>query len=284
MIFRILLGLYLVWHFIQIIPYAEELFGTDMPFDPTLSPIYGIFPNALNHVSATGFIIFLTIISAIMTLEMFPRTCAFILWYGWAALFNRNLLIHNPGIPYVGWILLAMTFIEKDAARITFDTNNGFLKYIQQDKFPKRILWAAWILMAAGYTASGLHKLVTSPSWTDGTALQHILESCLARDNILRDGLVQFPLFLKFSTWLSLFLEISFLTFGVFYYVRLPYWIAYICFHVGILMLINFTDLTMGVLMIHFFTFDWRWTSLFNKYIAEKIKTKMEMKYGTIGH
>lgn len=277
MISRIVLGIYLIFHFAQIIPYAEELFGNDMPFYYKLSPIYGILPNVLDIVNATYFVIFLTFISIMLTLERYPRICSFILWYGWAALFNRNPLIHNPGIPYVGWILLALMFAEKKN-KIFFNTSNWFLNYIQRDTIPKRIFWAGWILLAAGYTVSGLHKLVTSPSWLDGTALQHVLESCLARDNLLRDILVQFPTFLKVNTWLSLFLEISFLPLGIFYYTRGIYWMLYIGLHLGIIMLINFTDLTIGVLMIHLFTFDWEWTVGINSYISDRLK-KRELKY-----
>jgi hypothetical protein len=281
MIFRILLGLYLILHFIQLVPYAEELFGNDMPYDPTLSPVYGLFPNILNHVNATAFLLFSVFVSILFTIEFHPRICSFILWYCWAALFNRNILILNPGIPYVGWILLVMTLVERDPNRVVFNTNNRFLKYIQHDRLPKRVFWSAWILMAAGYTYSGLHKLMVSPSWVDGTALQYVLESCLARDNIFRDTLLQFPLFLKYSTWFSLFLEITFLPLGVFYYTRFVYWSIYMGFHLGILMLINFTDLTVGVLMIHLMTFDWNWTTKFNKFISERTQKKDEAKYGT---
>lgn len=281
MIFRILLGLYLVIHFAELVPYAEELFGSQMPYDPTISPVYGKFPNLLNHVNATAFLVFALIVSILFALEICPRICSFILWYCWASLFNRNVLISNPGLPYVGWILLAMSLVESDPERVLFNTNNRFLKYIQKDRLPKRVFWAAWILMASGYTFSGLHKLLFSPSWVDGTALQYVLESCLARDNILRDTLVQFPFFLKLNTWFSLFLEISFLPLGVFYYTRLPFWFIYMGFHLGILLLINFADLTWGVLMIHLMTFDWSWTTKFNEFMSEYVKQKFEEKFGT---
>lgn len=280
MIFRILLGLYLIYHFADLVPYAEELFGTQMPYDPKISPVYGIFPNILNYVNATYFIVFAVFISILFTIEYHPRICSFILWYCWAALFNRNVLILNPGLPYVGWILIAMTLVERDPNRVLFDTDYRFLKYIQQDRLPKRVFWAAWILMATGYTYSGLHKLMVSPSWVDGTALQHVLESCLARDNILRDMMVQFPLVLKFSTWFSLFLEISFLPLGVFYRTRFIFWVVYLGFHLGILFLINFSDLTIGVLMIHIMTFDWTWTIKFNNFMTDLVQKKHQEKYG----
>lgn len=276
MIFRIILGLYLTCHFIQLIPWAEELFGNSMPYDPTISPVYGILPNILDFVNATCFIVFLTFLSIVFTLEIYPRFVSLLLWYGWACTFNRNILIHNPGIHYIGWILLALSLVIIDGSRVVFYTSIPLLKKIQHDKLPTRIFWAAWFLMAAGYTSSGLHKLVTSPSWLDGTALQHILESSLARDNFLRDYLVICPNFLMFSTWLALFLEISFLPLGVFYHTRFYYWFLYVGFHMGILVLINFSDLTIGVLMIHLCTFDWRWL---NHPVLKFVLTKLGYKY-----
>jgi hypothetical protein len=218
MIFRIILGIYLIFHFVQIIPYTEELFGQNMPYDYKLSPLYGIVPNILEYINATYFVIFLTFLSMMLTAEIYPRICAFLLWFGWASLFNRNILISNPGIPYVGWSLLALSLVDSDPQRTLFQTQSPFLRYIQRDKFPKRLFWAAYFLIGAGYTISGLDKLVRSPSWVDGSALQHVLEGCLARDNFLRNLLIQFPIFLKLSTWFSLFLGFFIiLAFGIGY-------------------------------------------------------------------
>jgi hypothetical protein len=115
------------------------------------------------------------------------------------------------------------------------------------------------MLVGLGYTISGIHKLA-SVSWLDGTALVHVLNSPLARDNWLRDLLVSSPeIVLKLATWLSLAMEISFLPIGLFYYTRPFYWLAYIAFHLGIIALINFSDLSIGMLMAHIFTFDSNW-------------------------
>ena len=251
--FRVIFGIYLFWHFSNLIPYAEELFGNDMPFDPKLSPVYGLFPNILNYVNATYFIIFLTIVSIVYADGHYYKICGLILWYGWAALLNRNIFIANPGIPYVGWLLLASTLVSNK----------------KNSKITNKIFWFAWFLMALGYTCSGLHKFFLSPSWIDGTALLHVLENPLARDNIIRDMVLALPpIFLKLATWFSLILEISFLPFGTLYHTRFYFWLIYFMFHLGIMMVINFTDLTLGVLMIHIFTFDPRWipmvTNVFN--------------------
>jgi len=240
--FRIIFGGYLMIHFFELIPYAEEVFGNLMPFDPSLNPTYNFFPNILTYINATYFILLLFLLSVMFTLNIYVKLCSFLMWYGWACLLNRNVLIHNPGISYVGWLLLAYTLIS----------NNDLKTY-------DHIYWFSWFLMGAGYTISGLHKL-QCPSWIDGTALFHILNEPIARDNLLRDYILLLPpIILKCITWFSLGLEILFLPLGMFYHTRFIFWMLYMSFHIGILLLINFTDLTLGVMMIHFFTFDYEW-------------------------
>ena len=240
--FRTILGIYLTWHFSGLINHAEELFGDYMPFDYKLVPTYDFFPNILNHINATYFVVFLAFVSAFFALARgtYRRVSALILWYGWACLVNRNPLISNPGIPYVGWLLLASACIRND-------------------RIPPRIFWLAWFLMGLGYTISGIHKLQCQ-SWIDGSALEHVLNSPLARNNLLRDMLMSMPKpFLMVSTWLSLVLEILFLPLGMFYNTRFAFWILYMVFQLAIVTVVNFTDLTLGVLMIHVFTFDMEW-------------------------
>jgi hypothetical protein len=237
-LFRPIFGIYLLFHFYQLIPYAEELFGNEMPYNPSLSPLSAT-PNILNYIDATYFLLFANIMSIIFILKLWPRATSFILWFIWMTLFNRNFLISNPGPPYVGWILLALSISSKDK------TNN-------------RIFWAAWLLMATGYTVSGIHKYMCSPSWSSFMALEYVLENPLARNNILRNMLLEYPIVLKASTAMSLFLEISFLPFGIFYRTRAIYWVLFLFLHLGIIMVVNFTDLTLGVLMIHLFTFSRR--------------------------
>jgi len=240
--FRILLGIYLTYHFIDLIPYADELFGNKMPYDPSLGPTYNSFPNVFSMMDPILVLVILSVASFLFTAGIYHQVCSLIMWYGWACILNRNVLLYNPGIPYVGWALLACSLIQPKAKKI-----------------PKEIFWYAWFLMGVGYTISGLHKL-DCPSWIDGTALIHILNGPLARDNFIRDLMMSLPpIFLKLATWFSLGLEIAFLPLGMFQYTRMWLWLAYMAFHVGILTMINFTDLTIGVMIIHLFTFESKW-------------------------
>lgn len=263
--FQLCFGLYLTIHFGQLIPHATELFGRDgMIADPQWSPTYGYFPNFLHLIDYSSiylkvFLSTLSCLSIIFALRLLaPRLIAFILWYGWACLLNRNILISNPGIPYVGLLLLAFSLItltEKGAGKDAHELE------LCPQVFPL-IYWGSWTLVAIGYTISGLHKL-QSPSWIDGSALRHILNSPLSRDNFLCHLLLNsHPFILQLSTWMALFAEISFLPFGIFYHTRKIYWFAFLALHLGVLCVVNFTDLTFGVLAMHFFLFDTRWVRL----------------------
>lgn len=233
---RSILGLYLFWHFSQFSStHFDELFGTKMPFPPAIT----MLPNLFLKQEIIMPLCLLFIFSKCTPYKILSSLTAITLWYTWITSIHYNPFISNPGMPYVGWLLLVY-IVEP------YLTTN--------DKIT--IYYIAWFLMALGYTVSGLHKL-QCPSWQNGTALLHVLQSPLARDNYLVTILLQSP-FLKPMTWGSLFLEISFLPLGLFYYTCPIYSLLYIGFHLGILATINFVDLTLGVLMIHIFTLDYK--------------------------
>jgi hypothetical protein len=124
---------------------------------------------------------------------------------------------------------------------------------------PKRVHDVAWIVMSAGYSYSGLTKLA-SPSWRDGSALVYVLANPLARPNALRD-LVQSwpPPVLTGATWAALTLELLFAPLALVARARPWLWLAMAAMHVGLLLLIDLADLSVGMLMLHLFTFDPTW-------------------------
>lgn len=259
-VFRIIFGTYLAIHFAMLIPYANELFGaTGTVPDKTLLPTAGIFPNILSVFDSTnfviGFICFLTFCAGIFTAGIFRPIVSLILWYGWACLFNRNIFIGNPGIPMVGWLLLACSLIPTGEPWALGKKQN------QNWEMPRVLFWGAWAIMAVGYTVSGLHKL-GSPSWVDGSAILRLLENPLARDNFLREFLLhQTPWVTKIMTYASLAMEILFLPLALFSKTRPWIWLAMVGMHLGILVVVDFADLTFCVLMMHLFTFDPNWLS-----------------------
>lgn len=229
---KFILGCYLVHHFAtwdesQI----QELFGANMVY----TNLYQIVPTLPITYDLIMILVLAFLLADRLGSPLISAITSGVMYLLWSYLTNRNLFIANPGIPYVGWLLLVYT-----VAPYLSTANKWNVYYI------------AWFLMALGYTVSGLHKL-QCPSWVDGSALEHVLRSPLARDNIIVHGVLSMPL--HYLTWASLVLEITFLPLGIFYYTRLLYWFAYLVFHLGILCTINFSDLTLGVFMIHIFTF-----------------------------
>lgn len=259
-LFRIIFGIYLAVHFAMQLPHARELFSNEgVLADPRLNPLHGIFPNPLALWGSPGFTIAfisgLLLLSLAFTIGAWRRTTALLLWFGWAALFNRNNLIANPSLAYVGVTLLFCTLIPPGEP---FSVS-GQKRRPSEWYFPATVFWGAWLLMAAGYTVSGWIKLA-SPSWMDGTAFHHLLTNPLARPGFARDVLLSLPTSVHAGlTWSALAMEILFLPLCFFRTGRLIAWTAMIAMHLGILVTVDFADLSFGMVMIHLFTFDPRW-------------------------
>jgi len=260
-IFRVTFGLYLLYHFLSLLPWGPELFSSKgiLP-KGTMSPLFHLFPNLFLLCDSPLFVQACLLVAAIfslfLTVGKFDRVMAILVWYFWACLYGRNPLIGNPSLPFIGWMLLAYVLIpslsdRKELSSSGEDTGSW--------KMPADIFAAAWILMAVAYSYSGYCKLI-SPSWVDGTALRHVLTNPLARDTVVRALLLALPaLCLKAATWAGLFLELAFAPLALFRRLRPFLWLAMVGLHLGLLVLVNFSDLTIGMLMLHFFTFDPAW-------------------------
>jgi predicted DCC family thiol-disulfide oxidoreductase YuxK len=113
--------------------------------------------------------------------------------------------------------------------------------------------------MAIGYSYSGVTKLA-SPSWLDGSALRHVLENPLARPTALREWFLALPApLLEIATWGALALELGFAPLALVRRLRPLVWGAMLAMHFGLMMLVDFVDLSMGMVMLHFLTFDPAW-------------------------
>ena len=256
-VFRIVFGTYLLIHFIQLIPFGTEIWSNKgiLP-NENVNLTYG-FPNLLNqfddpnHISI---VLYILCFCSIILISGFQRQfIAIVLWLGWMFLFNRNNLISNPSIPFVGWLLLCCIVIPKGEKFTLFS--------IPKTKWeiPRIIIIGAWIIMSVSYTISGIDKL-NAPSWANGDAIYYLLQNPLARNWDVRTFFLSFPRsVLKGITFSILFIEISFAFFAIFKRTRFLIWTLMIIAHLGILLLVDFADLTLGMLMIHVFTFDYNW-------------------------
>ncbi|MFT4176892.1 MAG: DCC1-like thiol-disulfide oxidoreductase family protein [Luteolibacter sp.] len=257
--FRILFGSYLTIHFAHLIPYANELFGHEgILGNPALNPAHSIFPNPLAlsipAAGVTAIVAGLAGLSLLFTLGWMRPGISVILWFGWTALFHRNNLIANPSIPYIGLLLLLCALVPTGEPLSLSRPRNETPWFM-----PKWVFRCAWILLAAGYTFSGYTKLF-SPSWIDGSAMSHLLHNPLARPGFMRDIMLALPSgFLALMTWSTLLAELAFLPLSLWKRTRPWIWLALVAMHLGIMFAVNFADLSIGMLMIHFFTFDPDW-------------------------
>ena len=102
-------------------------------------------------------------------------------------------------------------------------------------------------------------KLV-SASWLDGSALARVLENPLARPVFYRDWILALPpVLLQVATWGALLLELLFAPLALVRRIRPWLWLSMVGLHLVLMGLIDFADLTLGMLLIHLFTLDPRW-------------------------
>ena len=255
--FRVIFGLYLLIHFLYLIPVSGEIWSSSgLISDVKFNLTYGAFPNILylfdSAMAVTIFVSVMALLSFFIMIGFFRRTSSLLLWYGWACLFHQNNLILNPGLPMVGWLLLAFALIPKGEGW-------GVEKEDGSWAMPPLLYWGAWVIVGVSYTISGIDKAM-APSWIDGSAITHLLNNPLARDYFIRDLLLSTPeLFRQILTWSALALEIGFAFLVIFSKTRIIAWFMIMAMHLGILIIVDFPDLTLGVIMIHLFTFDPRW-------------------------
>ena len=261
-VYRVVLGAYLLQHFAGLLAWGPELFSSEgMLADAALSPLYPLFPNllfALDSPIVVTLLLALAAITAVLFAAGFKdRACALVLWYLWACLFTRNPLIQNPSLPFIGWLLIAHSVLPRAPygswdARGRADPGGGW-------QLPDSIYAAAWILMAIGYSYSGYTKLV-SPSWVDGSAIARILDNPLARPGLVRDLALALPTpVLQLMTWSGLALELLFAPLALLRRVRPWLWLAMLGLHLNLMVLIDFADLSFGMVILHAFTFDPSW-------------------------
>jgi hypothetical protein len=257
--FRLVVGVYLAVHFLHLAPWAPEVFSSRgvLP-DGRTSPLLALFPNILAAADGpafvTAFVAAAGCAALLFAVGAADRLCALYMFYALACLYGRNPLIANPSLPYVGWLLLAHATLPPLPMGI------GLWRKDAPDwRLSRPLQTAAWFLLAAGYSFSGYTKLV-SPSWLDGTALVRVLESPLARPGLLRDTLLSLPpALLRPMAYGALALELLFLPLALIPRLRPWLWSALLGMHLALIALIDFADLSLGMVTFHLFVADPAW-------------------------
>jgi hypothetical protein len=255
------LALFLFVHFAQLVPWGRELFSNrGMLADGAASPLFDLLQSPLMLSDDPAFVTALLLVACGLTLPLAlgrgDRWAALGLWYLWASLHARNPLIANPGMPYVGWMLLAHGLLPWAPPRLFAsperDSRCGW-------RFVPRLVTVAWVLLMLGYSYSGLTKL-GSPAWIDGSAVGHVLNNPLARPTALPQALRSLPsVVLQTSTWGLLGLEIAAAPLALVRRARPWLWCIFVLFHLALLALLDFADLSLGMILFHWFIFDFEW-------------------------
>lgn len=267
--FRIAFGAYLAIHFGTLVRWGPELFSREGALgNARLNPIYGLLPNVLERWDTssvvTALLVLLTGLSMLFALGVQRRPVAVVLWYGWACLFNRNVLIANAALPYVGFLLLLTAIVPaREPWRLSLRRRIGARN--QPFEMAAGVWLAAWALLAAGYAFGGAVKLL-SPSWIDGTAVWHVLHGPLVRPGWPRDIALVIPAdVLAWATREVMALELLFLPLVLWRFTRPLVWLAMCVAQLGMLAMVGDADLALVMLLVHAFTFDPRWLALLQR-------------------
>ncbi len=252
---RTLFGLWLVCHFFFLIPYGEELFSTSGIKVAGGALYLQEFLSPLRSPSGISILLILSVLySLCFTLKIFRRTSALFLFFSWIFLFHQDLLSYNPGVPYVGWLLLAMTLIDSNEERFFWENKNPDFH------FPPILFWGLWLVMALGHTASGIHKLLYSPLWREGRALVYVFDYPATRGDFFSGLYYQLPLlFQKILNWSVVIVESSFALAFILPKHRKILWYANLLMHIGILVFLKFAGLSIFMLIIHGFMIECGW-------------------------
>jgi predicted DCC family thiol-disulfide oxidoreductase YuxK len=261
-LFRWVFGIYLFVHFLQLVAWGGEVFSSAgvLP-EAASSPVIHLFPNILAVWDSPEFVTILLMLAAglavLLAVGQFDRIAAVGLWYIWACLYGRNPLIANPSIPYVGLLLLAHACISPSSWGFRASKAQAFGN--NQWRMADSIYTVIWILMAVGYTYSGATKLA-SPSWLNGRALSYMLDNPLARGGVVSQLLLSLPdVLLRLATWGAMAFELCFAPLALVRRLRPWLWAGMFCMHLCLIVAVDFADLSLGMVMLHLFTFDPAW-------------------------
>jgi hypothetical protein len=99
-----------------------------------------------------------------------------------------------------------------------------------------------------------------SASWVDGSAMAYLLENPLARPGFFRDVMLWLPDWILMGlTWFTLVAEVVYLPLALWKRSRFWIWLVLVGMHFGIIGVVDFADLSLGMLMVHLFVMEPMW-------------------------
>lgn len=255
--FRILLGGFLAWHWLTLREFMHPLFSAQGMYTQRFALP---FPNALSLDFVQAHLLWFNaaMIAAALSFAVgLSRLIAgVVLWWGHATCTSWNAIVAPPSDGYVGWLLLAVVCVP-------LGEGGGMHRRRSDWVLPKELCVVGIVVLSLTYTLSGLDKL-RSVLWTSGDALQHVFLSPIVRDNILTWWLQRQPeLFVRILSWGSVAAEIACLPLLPFAYGRMVAWLSMMLLHVGILVTLSITNVTLAMIAFHLFVMPCVFPSFF---------------------
>jgi hypothetical protein len=255
---RLLFGLWLVQHFLLLFPIADELYGQEgMKVAGASLYLKGTLAFARTPLAIKTLCLFAIFLSLCFTLKIFRRTASALLGLIWVFFFHQNLLTYNPLLPFIGWLLFAQAMVPATEVRFPWEREKEPFNY------PPVLFKGLWLITILGYVSGGLHKWMDSSLWQNGHALDYIYRYYQAvRFDFIANSFLSLPeLTRRLINWTVLFIDIFFITGFFNKRLRLFFWFMTTLMHVGILLTLKFGEISIGMIIVHFFLVEKDWFS-----------------------
>ncbi len=249
-LWRSLTALYVLVYTVLLWPYAGLLYSNS-----------GISKDYTHSISLLSFssseivvYVFLSILiasSLLLFIGKFSKTATFITLFVLNSLYNKNPLSESPELFLIGWLLFATLFITPPDFSLS-------KKRTEIWQIPKSVLYSAWIVLGVAYCYSGYTKLLT-PSWLTGEAMYKVLNGQLAF-SFTQAMCEKLPFSLyKYSGFIVVWAELIAPLLFIKEVTRKWSSYFYIFLHINILIFIDLTQVSLGMLLFHLFIFNYKW-------------------------
>ncbi len=268
--FRILLGLALALQLAAWFPHAAELFSKDGIPSLGAGGLAGVLPSPFpaEPAVARAWLAGMGVLSLALAAGVWRPTAAVLLWYGWVCLGHAAPQTQTVAAPFLGWLLLASALVPPGEPWRPFGRSPA---RPEGGRVPRALFVGAWVVLAAGYGLAGFDKLA-SPGWRQGDALSAAAGLPYAREWAAQ-LLFALPRGLqRAATWAGLGVELVFPLLALFRATRPLAWAMGVGLQLALLALFAFPGLTVGMLVMHAFTFDPAW--------AEAIRARLSRGNG----
>lgn len=255
---RILLGLYIAYYFVRLLPYAADIYATGgiMP-PPSSNELMAFAPFLAAPLSALTVQIILCMLALValaFAAGVVRVPAALILWLGMTALFIRNPLTEDPSMAFTNLLLLLTAIVPTGEGWAIGKWRADAAWYM-----PRMVYLGAWVVLEITYTASGIDRLL-APSWQDGAALHHLFTLATVFHSPLTLFVQSLPAWvlavLTYAVSAAFFLAVPLCLFGK----TRPYaWLMYMLMFIFVGLIINLTQVILGVLLFQLFLFDIEW-------------------------